>query len=39
MSKTTSIRIDRENFEFPNELTKEQRSDLSKAVRGIVTPG
>jgi predicted HTH domain antitoxin len=37
MSKTMSIRMDRENFEFLNELTKEQRSDLSKAVRDMVT--
>ena len=34
-----SIRMDRENFEFLNELTKEQRSDLSKAVRDMVTRG
>jgi hypothetical protein len=27
------------NFEFLNELTKEQRSDLSKAVRDMVTSG
>jgi predicted HTH domain antitoxin len=39
MSKTMSIRMDRENFEFLNELTKEQRSDLSKAVRDMVTRG
>jgi predicted HTH domain antitoxin len=39
MSKTMSIRMDRENFEFLNELTKEQRSDLSKAVRDLVTRG
>jgi predicted HTH domain antitoxin len=39
MSKTMSIRMDRENFEFLNELTKEQRSDLSKAVREMVTRG
>jgi predicted HTH domain antitoxin len=31
--------MDRENFEFLNELTKEQRSDLSKAVRDMVTRG
>ena len=37
MSKTMSIRMDRENFEFLNELTKEQRSDFSKAVRDMVT--
>ncbi len=39
MTKTMSIRMDRENFEFLNELTKEQRSDLSKAVRDMVTRG
>jgi predicted HTH domain antitoxin len=39
MSKTMSIRMDRENFEFLNELTKEQRSNLSKAVRDMVTRG
>lgn len=39
MRKTMSIRMDRENFEFLSELTKEQRSDLSKAVRDMVTRG
>ena len=39
MTKTMSIRMDQENFEFLNELTKEQRSDLSKAVRDMVTRG
>jgi predicted HTH domain antitoxin len=39
MTKTMSIRMDRANFEFLNELTKEQRSDLSKAVRDMVTRG
>jgi predicted HTH domain antitoxin len=39
MTKTMSIRMDRENFEFLRELTKEQRSDLSKAVRDMVTRG
>ena len=39
MSKTMRIRMDRENFDFLNELTKEQRSDLSKAVRDMVTRG
>ena len=34
-----SIRMDRENFEFLAELTKEQRSDFSKAVRDMVTRG
>jgi predicted HTH domain antitoxin len=39
MSKTMSIRMDRENFDFLKELTKEQRSDFSKAVRDMVTRG
>jgi predicted HTH domain antitoxin len=39
MTKTMSIRMDRENFEFLSELTKEQKSDLSKAVRELVTRG
>jgi predicted HTH domain antitoxin len=39
MTKTMSIRMDRENFEFLRELTKEQRSDFSKAVRDLVTRG
>ena len=39
MTKTMSIRMDRENFEFLTELTKEQRSDFSKAVRDMVTRG
>lgn len=34
-----SIRMDRENFDFLNELTKEQRSDFSKAVRDMVSRG
>ena len=39
MTKTMSIRMDRENFEFLNEFTKEQRSDFSKTVRDMVTRG
>jgi predicted HTH domain antitoxin len=39
MTKTMSIRMDRENFDFLNELTKENRSDFSKAVRDMVTRG
>jgi len=39
VTKTMSIRMDRENFEFLNELTKEQKSDLSKVVRDMVTRG
>ena len=39
MTKTMSIRMDRDNFEFLNELTREQKTDLSKAVREMVTRG
>ena len=39
MSKTMSIRMDRSNYEFLNQITKEERSDLSKAVRDLVTRG
>ncbi len=39
MTKTMSIRMDRENFEFLSELTREQKSDFSKAVRDMVTRG
>jgi predicted HTH domain antitoxin len=39
MTKTMSIRMDRENYEFLNEMSKEARSDLSKAVRDLVTRG
>src|SRR3977135_2176921 len=39
MTKTMSTRMDREKFEFLKQLTKEQRSDLSKAVRDMVTRG
>ncbi len=39
MSKTMSIRMDRDNYEFLHEITKEVRSDLSKAVRDLVTRG
>ena len=39
MSKTMSVRMDRNNYEFLHEITKEERSDLSKAVRDMVTRG
>jgi predicted HTH domain antitoxin len=39
MTKTMSIRMDRDNFEFLSELTKEKRTDLSKTVRDLVTRG
>jgi hypothetical protein len=39
MSKTMSIRTDHDNYEFLHEITKEERSDLSKAVQDLVTRG
>lgn len=39
MSKAMSIRMDRQNFDFLSELTKEQKSDFSKTVRDMVTRG
>ena len=39
MSKTMSIRMDRDNYEFLQDISKEERSDLSKAVRDLVTRG
>jgi len=37
--KTMSIRMDRENFEFLSAMSVEEQSDLSKAVRELVTRG
>ena len=39
MTKTMSIRMDRDNFEFLNEMRKQERTDLSKTVRDLVTRG
>ncbi len=39
MTKIMRIRMDRDNYEFLNEIRKEERSDLSKAVRDLVTRG
>ena len=39
MTRTLSIRMDPENYEFLTELTKQERSDLSKSVRDLVTRG
>lgn len=39
MSKTMSVRMDRGNYQFLHEITKEEGSDLSKAVRDMVTRG
>jgi predicted HTH domain antitoxin len=39
MTKTMSIRMDRDNYEFLRAFSGEERSDLSKAVRDLVTRG
>ncbi len=39
MTKTLSIRMDRYNYEFLSEFTKEERSDLSKTIRELVSRG
>jgi predicted HTH domain antitoxin len=39
MTKTMSIRMDRDNYEFLSAMTIEEKSDLSKAVRDLVTRG
>ena len=39
MSKTMSVRMDRDNYDFLHEITKEDGTDLSKAVREMVTRG
>jgi hypothetical protein len=39
MRKTMSVRMDRDNYQFRHEITKEEGSGLSKAVRDMVTRG
>jgi predicted HTH domain antitoxin len=39
MTKTMSIRMDRDNYEFLSAISREERSDLSKTVRDLVTRG
>jgi predicted HTH domain antitoxin len=39
MTKTMSVRMDRNNYEFLTAMTKEEETDLSKAVRDLVTRG
>jgi predicted HTH domain antitoxin len=39
VTKTLSVRMDRDNYEFLSEMSKAERSDLSKAVRDLVTRG
>lgn len=39
MTKTMSIRMDKENYEFLTKLSKAEKGDLSKAVRELVYRG
>ncbi len=39
MTRTMSIRMDEDNFEFLNRLSKEEKGDVSKAVRELVYKG
>ena len=39
MTKTMSIRMDEENYEFISDLSKEEKDDLSKTVRQLVYRG
>lgn len=39
MSKTMSVRMDRDNYNFLQEITREEGSDLSKTVRDLVGRG
>lgn len=39
MTKTMSIRMDQDNYEFLTTFTKLEQRDLSKAVRELVTRG
>ena len=37
--KTMSIRIDKEDYDFVKKLAKEEKDDLSSAVRGLIDKG
>jgi len=39
MAKTVSIRMDEENYAFLHKLAREEKEDLSKAVREVVYKG
>jgi len=39
MTRTMSIRMDQESYEFLTGLSKEEKGDLSKAVRELVSGG
>lgn len=39
MTRTMSIRMDKENYEFINELAQKEKGDRSKTVRELVYRG
>lgn len=39
MAKTMSIRMDEDNYDFLSQLSKQDKGDLSKAVRELVDRG
>ena len=39
MTKTMSIRMDKDNFDFVNKLSKAEKGDVSKTVRDLVYKG
>jgi predicted HTH domain antitoxin len=39
MTKTMSIRMDQDNFDFLNKLSKEETGDVSKAARELINKG
>ena len=39
MTKTMSLRMDEENFDFLNKLSQEETGDVSKAVRELINKG
>ncbi len=39
MTKTMSIRMDKESYDFISELSREEKDDLSKTVRELVYRG
>jgi predicted HTH domain antitoxin len=39
MKKTIHVQMDADNYKFLSEFTVEERSDLSKTVRDLVTRG
>jgi predicted HTH domain antitoxin len=39
MAKTMSVRMDEENYKFLRRLSKDEKADLSRAVRELVCKG